>query len=137
MEFMNSDQASAGQGVGCSTGFDLGDDIHVMLPSVYVEFSKSVHTRFDDSIGESCSDDIKFVLGEADPPEVGVPYRLIFIGRLRNIIMQYHIPPNFVCRVPNSAEFISISGPLEGVFYKEAFRAGLKIPLLYFIVWLL
>lgn len=87
-----------------------------------------VHNRSDESNEESdCSSfgDNKLIPSEVNPPEVSVPRGLISTSRMRKIITRYHILPNFVCRVLDSNEYISTSGPLEVIFFFVRRPSGL------------
>lgn len=75
-----------------SLGFNLRDDVCVVLPPAHVGSSKLDHVISDDSIGDSSSDDNELELGKADLFEIGAPYGLISLGRL--------VPTWFVKLVP-------------------------------------
>lgn len=76
-------------------------------------------------------------LDEADLPKVNIPHGLISFSHLGKIISQYHIPSDFVYKVPNSNEFILTSGPLKVAFCKETFQTWSRILLYPFITWFL
>lgn len=109
-------------------GSDPSGNVCMMLCPAYSRSDKS-GGKFD----VSSFYDSELVLDETDPLEVHVPRGLIFMGQLRKFIARYHIPPDFVCKVPASNDYISTLGALKVAFHKKAFRARLRIPLYPFI----
>lgn len=84
-----------------------------MLPPIYCGSFSST---------KSSSGDSKLLPDEANPLEVSIPYVLISSSHLAKIICQYHIPPDFICKVLDSDEFILTPGPLEVAFMRRLLR---------------
>lgn len=87
-----------------------------MLSPIHVGSSQLNHYESDYHKAKSSSDGSELNLDEVDPPEVGVPRKLISSNQLRKIITLYYIPLDFICQVPYSDEHISTPSPLEVVF---------------------
>lgn len=51
------------------------------------------------------------------------------------IVMKYHIPNHYMCRVPNSVEYMSNSKDKEIVISVAHLEVGLSFPLNSFFIW--